>query len=182
MPLRTPGSKGIANLPVPDSSVSQGPVVVGKSTALPAWIVGIIAAGFVIGFGFFVHELVGIARTPGTEELMWNRLMALFVSVESLVFAAAGWIFGTSVERRRTDAAVANLAVSNKSLAHSDKSRQQMQDAMETMRMNGQELRVKLEALALHGSSEASGGRAEAAEILGFAEQVFPRPKPAASI
>ena len=55
-----------------------------------------------IGFTIFLKFLVGKVAAPDSE---WIRLMDLFGSVEAIVFAAAGFIFGREVNRQRANSA-----------------------------------------------------------------------------
>ncbi|SDE85000.1 hypothetical protein SAMN05421636_10840 [Pricia antarctica] len=58
----------------------------------------VIAIGVLIAYGFFIHFLTGRA---GAEEPEWSRLIYLFSGVEAIVFAAAGFLFGREVNRKR---------------------------------------------------------------------------------
>lgn len=60
----------------------------------------IIAIGVLIAYGFFIHFLTGEAKA---EEPEWSRLIYLFSGVEAIVFAAAGFLFGKEVNRKRAE-------------------------------------------------------------------------------
>lgn len=55
-----------------------------------------------IGFTIFLKFLSGKVGLPDSE---WIRLMDLFGSVEAIVFAAVGFIFGREVNRQRANSA-----------------------------------------------------------------------------
>ena len=59
-----------------------------------------IAIGVLIAYGFFIYFLIGKADA---EELDWSRLIYLFSGVEAIVFAAAGFLFGREVNRKRAE-------------------------------------------------------------------------------
>lgn len=60
----------------------------------------IIAIGVLLAYGFFIHFLIGKADA---KELDWSRLIYLFSGVEAIVFAAAGFLFGREVNRKRAE-------------------------------------------------------------------------------
>ncbi len=60
----------------------------------------IIAIGVLIAYGFFIYFLIGKADA---KELDWSRLIYLFSGVEAIVFAAAGFLFGREVNRKRAE-------------------------------------------------------------------------------
>ncbi len=60
----------------------------------------LIAIGVLIAYGFFIHFLTGEAKA---EEPEWSRLIYLFSGVEAIVFAAAGFLFGKEVNRKRAE-------------------------------------------------------------------------------
>lgn len=59
-----------------------------------------IAIGILIAYGFFIHFLIGKADA---KEPDWSRLIYLFSGVEAIVFAAAGFLFGREVNRKRAE-------------------------------------------------------------------------------
>jgi hypothetical protein len=62
----------------------------------------IIGAVVLAAFGLLVAFM--IQQVAGTDSA-WTRLVYLYGSVEAIVFAAAGAIFGTQVQRGQTNAA-----------------------------------------------------------------------------
>jgi hypothetical protein len=63
------------------------------------WIAGLILVGWCVFTVYLVRT------SSGLDEIQWTRLTWLFSSVEAVVFAAAGALFGTSIQRQRTEAA-----------------------------------------------------------------------------
>jgi hypothetical protein len=69
---------------------------------ISAWAlaIGIIV---LLAWGAFIWYMIDRAGTQ--DETLWARLGWLFGSVEAVAFAAAGAIFGSSVQRQRAEAA-----------------------------------------------------------------------------
>ncbi len=92
----------------------------------PTWRSPAIVAGIVVLALFSVLVTYMILQTD-TEDERWTRLVFLFGAVEAIVFAAAGAIFGTQVQRARVENAEkradehADAAASGKALAKSVK-------------------------------------------------------------
>jgi len=66
---------------------------------LIAVIVGLAA---IVGFGALIMFLLS---QTAADETAWARMLYLFSGVEALAFAAAGFFFGSEVQRRRAMAA-----------------------------------------------------------------------------
>jgi len=62
----------------------------------------ILATGVLIAYGFFIYYLIG---RVGTKDPDWSRLIYLFSGAEAIVFAAAGFLFGREVNRKRAEQA-----------------------------------------------------------------------------
>ena len=62
----------------------------------------VLAAGVLVAYGFFVYYLIGKVNA---EDPDWSRLIYLFSGVEAIVFAAAGFLFGKEVNRKRAERA-----------------------------------------------------------------------------
>lgn len=62
----------------------------------------IIAIGVLIAYGFFIHYLL---KKVGIGEPDWSQMIYLFSGVEAIVFAAAGFLFGREVNRKRAETA-----------------------------------------------------------------------------
>jgi hypothetical protein len=62
----------------------------------------LIAIVVLLGWAIFTAVLVS---QSGADEIQWTRLAWLFSSVEAIAFAAAGALFGSSVQRERAEKA-----------------------------------------------------------------------------
>lgn len=72
----------------------------------PAWrdaIVLLIAAIALFFFGWLTITM--LSKTTEQSETTWSRALYLYRGVEALAFAAAGFLFGREVQRRRADEA-----------------------------------------------------------------------------
>lgn len=63
-------------------------------------VVAIVALG---GFGVLVNHMIGITKTA--DENHWNRTIYIFSGVEAIAFGAAGFFFGSEVQRRSLEKA-----------------------------------------------------------------------------
>lgn len=76
-----------------------------KSAAKPVDVgIAIFAAVCILGFAWFVYYLV---TQQNADDRQWTRLTYLFNGVEAITFAAAGYLFGREVNRRRAETAEA---------------------------------------------------------------------------
>jgi hypothetical protein len=69
-----------------------------------------------VGFAVFVVVLVVQAST--TDEIYWSRVAWVFASVEAIAFAAAGALFGSSIQKDRADRAEADARDNAQSAAN----------------------------------------------------------------
>jgi hypothetical protein len=92
---------------MPDQQGDQGRQPQGDAAspalawASPAAITGILV---LVAFGAMVIYMVGHLSD---DERSWSRLVYVYGSVEAIVFAAAGALFGTQVQRSQTQRAEA---------------------------------------------------------------------------
>lgn len=110
-----------------------------------------IAIVVLLGFAFFVDDMLDYAKTAGEKE--WGRRVLIFNSVQSLAFGAAGLLFGTSIERANTRAAQQQTRQAN----------DDAKNAREVAALaigNGKRLREEIERLATPKAVES--GRVEA--------------------
>ncbi len=66
-------------------------------------IVLLIAAIALLFFGWLTITM--LSKTTEQSETTWSRALYLYRGVEALAFAAAGFLFGREVQRRRVDEA-----------------------------------------------------------------------------
>jgi hypothetical protein len=67
------------------------------------WIVIAIGIAALIGFGYFIYYLSGIALNPKLDAIVWARQTYLLTGVEAIAFSAAGYFFGKEVNRQRAE-------------------------------------------------------------------------------
>jgi hypothetical protein len=94
------------NAPPAASQSEAGESVQSSFRSTLRWTSPTLLAGFIVlvGFSIFIYFMIGHIAA---EEREWNRLAYLYGSVEAIVFAAAGAIFGTQVQRSQTENAEA---------------------------------------------------------------------------
>lgn len=79
-----------------------------------AAVLGIL---IILGFGAFIWYLMG---NLGLSETEWARAMVLFGGVEAVAFAAAGYFFGTQVQRGNVQEAKAEAEAASKVARRAD--------------------------------------------------------------
>lgn len=120
-----------------------------------------------VWIGFLVWLLVEV----NTTEVAWSRLLVVLGSVEAVAFAAAGALFGTTVQRQRTEdqRARADVAESRAS-------------ANESKAINGQQLAAAVKVSRAPGAPPPAGTRqrlsadteAEPDPLYELANRLFP--------
>lgn len=78
----------------------------GRSAPFPRLAAG-VAIAVLLGFVVLVVALVVLRDAT---EITWGRLIWVFSSVEAVAFGAAGFLFGSSVQRERAEKAEASAA------------------------------------------------------------------------
>jgi hypothetical protein len=73
-----------------------------KAAATWSSLTGVAAIVVLLAFGVLVVFMLGKTASADTPDSDWSRLTYIFGSVEAIVFAAAGAIFGTTVQRSQT--------------------------------------------------------------------------------
>ncbi len=79
---------------------------------------GVLAVLLLVAFGFFVRDMLG---NVSDDPLTWARRMAIFVSVEAIAFAAAGFVFGREVNRQRAESAEGAVSEAQKARTEAEK-------------------------------------------------------------
>ncbi len=127
------------------------------SWSSPTTIVGVLV---LVAFSLLVIFMIG---RVASSDAAWNRLVYLYGSVEAIVFAAAGAIFGSRVQRAQTEDAEARAKKAQ------DKADQTSQAAT-----NGR---------ALADAIRAERGHLEPADAkVSFAERLSPTTPQAAAV
>lgn len=143
-----------------ESGTRPGAPLTGVASAVA---VAVIA----VWLGFVVWLLVEV----NTAEITWSRLLVVLGSVEAVAFAAAGALFGTSVQRQRTE--------DQRARADAAESRA---GANESAAINGQKLAAAIKVSRASGTRTAAGTRErlsaetliEPDPLLDLANQLFP--------
>lgn len=73
-----------------------------QKPSIPYWLVYPIAVLALVGFVCFILYMLGL---KSSSELEWTRSVYLFSGVEAIAFAAAGFLFGKEVHRKRAESA-----------------------------------------------------------------------------
>ena len=112
-----------------------------------------IAAIVLLLFAALVGWVLSVAA--GSSDTTWSRVMAIFTGVEAIAFAAAGAIFGTTVQAGR--------AASAESQAHEERLRA---DANVEAAQKGRAIAATLKAEGETGASAATGLRSAEAQVI----------------
>ncbi|MDQ3381498.1 MAG: hypothetical protein M3546_14480 [Actinomycetota bacterium] len=126
--------------------------------AVPASLV--VLALFAVLVGFMIYEL-------DADDLRWTRLAWLFAGVEAIAFAAAGALFGSSVQRARAERAEKEADTNKKDAEGGRALARHLKADDPTSPAGGS----RLEAL---GARPDSGAAALAAYHADLARQLFP--------
>lgn len=73
-----------------------------------------VGIGVLIAFGFITVYLL---RHVGDDDPAWTRLVLLYEGVQAIVFAAAGALFGSSIQASRANAAEGRAATAESAAA-----------------------------------------------------------------
>lgn len=79
---------------------------------------GIPLAVAVLAVCIWIAFVVVMLLSSGSPDLQWTRLTFIFSSVEAIAFAAAGALFGVSVQRERVERAEQRAEVNAKDAAN----------------------------------------------------------------
>ena len=94
----------------------------GSSGLLPDtlkdYLAPIVAFLFLTAFAIFIIYLL---RLTNEHEIQWTRAIYLFNGVETIAFAAAGFFFGSEIQRKRADRAEKQIQEIEKVLAYAQK-------------------------------------------------------------
>jgi hypothetical protein len=67
-------------------------------SSVEKWVPYVVAIGVLVGFGFMLQHMLGLAKA---DEAEWARYVYLFGSIEAVAFAATGFLFGKEVHREQ---------------------------------------------------------------------------------
>ena len=91
----------------------------GKAATAKDVVAAIIGGLILVAFGAFVVYLL---RNLELDETQWARAFLLFGGVEAIAFAAAGYFFGTQVQRGKVEEAKAEAQAASEVAAAADES------------------------------------------------------------
>lgn len=135
----------------------------------------LIAALFIVAA--WLGLLGWLAFHTGASEVEWARLLAVLGSLEAVAFAAAGALFGTTIQRRRVEEAKERATKAEDRAAQAEKS--SMANAQAAV--NGKALATAIKARRTRSSAQGvervSTGHAQEAvtdDLAALAEQLFP--------
>jgi hypothetical protein len=89
-----------------EQTPGEGADQTGLSTwreVLAEWLKPPVVVGLVVLIAFLLAFRFMLGEVGNAAELHWTRLVYLYGTVEAIVFAAAGAIFGTTVTRQRAE-------------------------------------------------------------------------------
>lgn len=142
-----------------------------KDRAAPGGIV-LIAALVLLGVWLLLHGW--LAFRTNASEVEWARLFSLIGSIESIVFAAAGALFGTTIQRQRVEEA-------HRRADRAEEREQELTSKSETnaqLAANGRALASAVKAVGQHAAkSERTAGREvtdATDDLVVLAQKLFP--------
>lgn len=113
----------------PSASSGKMGQTTGWAASLPWWIPVLFAIAVVIAYFFFVQTLID---NHGTKDpVAWERLMQIFRSIEVVVYAALGAIFGVAIQAPRVTAAQAEANNAKEETAKQTKRADAMERSIE---------------------------------------------------
>jgi hypothetical protein len=146
----------------------------------PGWkdpITCILASLALLGFAWFIIYLLG--RTSTKDEIEWTRSVYLLTGVESIVFAAAGFLFGREVHRSRAENAEKRAgkaeiqATESQKRATAAETKGKSLTAAIAAKKKGVESRgAEIEAFGPESATALT--QADLKELEDFAQQLFP--------
>lgn len=127
-----------------------------------------------------------LALNTDATELTWTRLFSVLTSLEAVVFAAAGALFGTTVQRQRVEDARQEASDAKKEASEAKDEAATNAQAAANGRALAESIKARGEA-AGGGGQDASGRRrrsgegagaagaaSEVAELVAMARRLFP--------
>jgi len=142
----------------------------------------IIAIGIMIAYGVFIYFLIG---KTDAKELDWSRLIYLFSGVEAIVFAAAGFLFGREVNRKRAENAEEEKKQVQKEKKEVEVEKKQVEKQKEEIKEEVVKERnnaLILGAMAVQAEKTASSVPTQSSALEGMMETPTPTPNSFGSI
>jgi len=146
-----------------------------------AFVPYLIAIGVLIAYGFFLYFLIG---KTDAKELDWSRLIYLFSGVEAIVFAAAGFLFGREVNRKRAENAEEDKKQVQKEKKQVEMAKKQVEIEMKQTEKQKEEMKDKaveerknaliLGAMAIQAEKTATDMPAHGSALEGATARAMP--------
>lgn len=127
--------------------------------------------------GLFVGLAVWMVMIADDTDAAWDRRVYVFGSVEALVFAAVGWVFGREVHRADAEKARQDADQAKKDAKAAQAEAADKREEAATERMKGQSLAAAVDAAA--GAPTPDGGQAR---DVGLSGQGVAPPVPASQL
>ena len=137
-----------------------GPALVAAVTILIAWLL----------------LLAWLAMRTGAGEVEWARLLVVLGSLEAVAFAAAGAIFGTTVQRQRVEEARQQASRSEERAQKAEQTASSHAQAASNGRALAATIKARKDArTTAEGVERVGAGRpAPADDLVALAERLFP--------
>lgn len=148
--------------------MAKKPAEEGGSRPPLRWTLG-VAIGVLALFAIFAVVMFFAADTGNSE--VWQRRLAVFGSIEAIVFTAVGWIFGREVHRTAADAARKEADEAKVDAKNKAEEADRQAKAVAAERERGKALRAAIDASAASERAAASvAGPAGRSRDVGLSE------------
>jgi hypothetical protein len=131
----TPASSG--NVPVDDERKAEEAQQAAWTRNLPYIVGGVALTVYIVLVFYLINKING----DRVDDAVWMRMLYLFTGVESIAFAAAGFVFGREVNRGRAEAAEHQASRESRRAANEQAGRARLE-------MAGKALTMKIRHLA----------------------------------
>lgn len=144
-------------------------------------LASILAFLLLIAFAIFIVYLLGLTSA---QETQWTRSVYLFSGAEAIAFAAAGFFFGSEIQRKRAERAEEKAGEAEQAASEAEK--EAIKEVTKGRTLNEaiqSKLQERVDASKTHGSSEHYSGLGESEEkislvdlreIANLANRLFP--------
>ena len=151
---------------MPDSNSKK------NAAAISGWALG---AALLVLMAWLVMLLWLVFRV-GATEVEWSRLFTVLTSLEAVAFAAAGALFGTTVQRQRVKEAIDRAEKSDARAADADSKAVKSSQEAANGRALAAAVKARMSAPAKSGGTErvSTAAADHDSELLNLAQRLFP--------
>lgn len=153
-----------------DERRTEEPQLAAWTRHLP-YIVGGLALTIYILLVFYLIDKID---DNGVNDAVWMRMLFLFTGVESIAFAAAGFVFGREVNRGRAEAAEHQASRESRRAANEQAGRARVEMAGKTLAMKIRHMAEDQPNTGDRRSLESAPTMAPLKMLAREAEQLFP--------